>query len=572
MEEGRLKKLEELRSRGIDPYPHRFEVTATIGEVRRRFEKDPPKGKRVRVRGRIKRVSRTEGGYVVRLAEEEVEILVYTEVEGLKEGETYTFEGELSRVEGKLSLIEAHLSEGETISVKKLKEEYDLEPGDEKVSLGGRVVAIREMGKAVFAHIQDLTGRIQIYLRKDLLGDDRFGLFKDFVDLGDILGVRGRVFRTRTGELTVEVEDFKILAKCLHPLPEKWHGIKDTEVRYRQRYLDLIANPDSRKVFLLRSRVIGEIRRFLEENGFIEVETPVLQTVASGANARPFTTYHNYLEMNLYLRIAPELYLKRLIVGGFPRVFEIGKNFRNEGVDRSHNPEFTMVEFYVAYWDYRDLMDFTERLITRVLERVIGGLKVEYMGREIDFSPPFRRLRYFDLLKEKTGRDKDFFLKDEGGLRDLARDLGIEGWDRITHARLIDKVFEKVAEEDLVQPTFVIDFPKVLSPLAKTHREDPDLVERFELVVAGYEIANAYTELNDPIDQRERFLQQIREREKGDEEAMEMDEDFLRALEYGMPPTGGEGIGIDRLVMILANTDSIRDVILFPHLRPKDQP
>ena len=567
--EERLKKVEELRRLGVDPYPHRFEVTSTIGDVRRKFEKDP-KGERVRVKGKVKRVSKVEGGYLLRVSEEEVEILVLTKEEGIRQGEVYTFEGEVSRIEGKLGLTSAVLSEGETVPIKELKSRYDLEPEGE-VSLGGRVVTLRPMGGAVFAHIQDLTGRIQIYLRKDLVGEKKFKLFTEFVDVGDIVGVRGRLFRTRTGELTVEVEDFSILAKCLHPLPEKWHGVRDVEVRYRQRYLDLIANPESRRVFLLRSRIISELRRFLEENGFIEVETPILQPVASGANARPFVTYHNYLEMNLYLRIAPELYLKRLIVGGFPRVFEIGKNFRNEGVDRTHNPEFTMVEFYAAYWDYKDLMDFTEKLIVHLLRNVLGTLKVNYMGREIDFSPPFRKVRYFDLLKEKTGKDKDFFLRDEEGLRSLAKDLGIDGWDRLTHPRLIDKVFEKVAQEELFQPTFVLDFPKVLSPLAKTHREDRDLVERFELVVAGYEIANAYTELNDPLEQRERFLQQLREKEKGDEEAMEMDEDFVKALEYGMPPTGGEGIGIDRLVMILAGTDTIRDVILFPHLRPKDQ-
>lgn len=572
MEEVRLKKLEELRKRGIDPYPHRFEVSSTLGEVRRRFEKDPPEGKRVKVRGTAKRVSKTEEGYMVRLSEEGLEIPVYTREENLRQGETYTFEGEVSRVEGKLSIVNATLSEGEATPLKALKGEYDLDPRYEEVSLGGRIVAVREMGRAVFAHIQDLTGRIQIYLKEDILGKERFSLFKDLVDLGDIIGVRGKLFRTKTGELTVEVEDFKVLAKCLHPLPEKWHGVRDVEVRYRQRYLDLIANPRSRKTFLLRSRVISELRRFLEENGFVEVETPILQTVASGANAKPFVTYHNYLEMNLYLRIAPELYLKRLIVGGFPRVFEIGKNFRNEGVDRSHNPEFTMVEFYAAYWDYTDLMDFTERLILHILERVMGKTRITYMGKEIDFTPPFRRIKYFDLLKEKTGKDKEFFLKDLEGLRNLAKDLGVEGYEKLTHAKLIDKVFDKVAEGELFQPTFVLDFPKILSPLAKTHREDPDLVERFELIIAGYEIANAYTELNDPIDQRERFLEQLREREMGDEEAMAMDEDFVRALEFGMPPTGGEGIGIDRLVMILSDTDTIRDVILFPHLRPKDQP
>ncbi len=568
--EERLRKLENLKGLGLNPYPHRFEVTSTIGEVRRKFEKDP-KGEKVKVKGKVKRVSKVEEGYLLRISEDDVEILVLTKEEGLKQGEVYTFEGEVSRIEEKLGLSFAVLSEGETVPIRDLKARYDLEPEGE-VSLGGRVVTLRPMGKAIFAHIQDITGKIQIYLRKDLIGEERFRIFTEFVDVGDIVGVKGRLFRTKTGELTVEVEDFSLLAKCLHPLPEKWHGIRDVEVRYRQRYLDLIANPESRRVFLLRSRIISELRRFLEENGFIEVETPILQPVASGANARPFVTYHNYLEMNLYLRIAPELYLKRLIVGGFPKVFEIGKNFRNEGVDRTHNPEFTMVEFYAAYWDYTDLMDFTERLVTHLLRKVLGTLKVQYMGREIDFTPPFRRVRYFDLLKEKTGKDKDFFLRDEEGLRSLAKDLGIDGWDRLTHPRIIDKVFERVAEEDLFQPTFVLDFPKVLSPLAKTHREDPDLVERFELVVAGYEVANAYTELNDPLEQKERFLQQLKEKEMGDEEAMEMDEDFVKALEYGMPPTGGEGIGIDRLVMILANTDTIRDVILFPHLRPKDQP
>lgn len=570
MEDTRKKKLEELRKRGINPYPYRFEVTDFIGNVRAKYEKEVPEGLKAKVRGKAKRVSRTEEGYMVRLSDEEnVEILVYTQEEGLKPGEEYIFEGILSRIEGKLSLIEAKLSEGETESIREIKGRFDSDPNREKVSLGGRLVSLRTMGKAIFGHIQDLTGKIQIYLKKDIVGEEKFSFFNEFIDLGDIVGVSGELFRTNTGELTVEVHNFELLAKCLHPLPEKWHGLRDVEVRYRQRYLDLIANPESRRIFLLRSRLVSEMRRFFDERGFIEVETPILQTVASGANAKPFITYHNYLEMNLYLRIAPELYLKRLIVGGFPRVYEIGKNFRNEGVDRTHNPEFTMVEFYAAYWDYNDLMDFTEELFTHLLKNTVGTLKLEYEGKILDFTPPYRRVRYFDLLKEKTGEDKDFFLRDLEGLRSMAKELEIPNYEKLTHAKLLDKVFERVAEEDLIQPTFVIDFPKLLSPLAKTHREDPDLVERFELIVGTYEVANAYTELNDPEDQRERFIEQIKEKEMGDEEAMDMDEDFVRALEYGMPPTAGEGIGIDRLVMILVNTDTIRDVILFPHMRPQ---
>ena len=570
MEEARLEKIKALRERGIEPYPHKFNVTHFIGDVRNKYEKDPPEGLEVVVSGTAKRVSKTEEGYVVRISDEnKIEILVYTQDEGLKQGESYTFKGTLRRVEGKLSVVNARLTDEKPQDIASIKDEYDFDPKEERVSLGGRLVAFRSMGKAIFGHIQDLTGRIQIYLRKDVVGEENFKLFSDMVDLGDILGVEGKLFRTQTGELTLEVESFKILSKCLHPLPEKWHGLKDTEIRYRQRYLDLISNPDSRRTFLLRSKLISEMRRFFEDNGFVEVETPILQTIASGANAKPFTTYHNYLEMELYLRIAPELYLKRLIVGGFPRVFEIGKNFRNEGVDRTHNPEFTMVEFYAAYWDYNDLIKFTEDLFSHLLDKLLGSKKVKYGEWTLDFTPPFRKVRYFELLEEKTGKDKDFFLRDLEGLRKLAGELEIPNYDKLTHAKLIDKVFEKTAEEDLIQPTFVMDFPKLLSPLAKTHREDPDLVERFELIVATYEVANAYTELNDPADQRDRFLEQIKEKEMGDDEAMEMDEDFVRALEFGMPPTGGEGIGIDRLVMILTDTDTIRDVILFPHLRPQ---
>ncbi len=569
MEESREDKLRRIIQKGINPYPYRFETTAFIGEIRSRFEKDPPKNLRKVVRGKVKRVSKTEDGYMIRLSGEEgIELIVYTREE-VSQGEEITFEGILERIEGKLSLRDAIRSDKEPESIAEIKAEFDEDPSDEKVRVAGRLVALRTMGKAVFGHIQDITGRIQIYLRRDIVGEELFSLFNELIDLGDILGFEGRLFRTQTGELTVEVSHFELLSKCLHPLPEKWHGLRDTEVRHRQRYLDLIANPKSRETFLLRSKVIKELRNFLDSRGFVEVETPILQQVASGANAKPFTTYHNYLEMNLYLRIAPELYLKRLIVGGFPRVYEIGRNFRNEGVDRTHNPEFTMVEFYASYWDYTDLMSFTEELLVHILRNVLGTLKVEYQGRDIDFTPPFRRVRYFDLLEEKTGKDKDFFLKDLEGLRKLAKSLEVPGYESLTHARLIDKVFEKTCEEELIQPTFVIDFPALLSPLAKPHRDDPDLVERFELIVSTYELANAYTELNDPRLQRERFLQQLKDKEMGDEEAMEMDEDFIRALEFGMPPTAGEGIGIDRLIMILTNTDSIRDVILFPHLRPR---
>jgi lysyl-tRNA synthetase class 2 len=489
--------------------------------------------------------------------------------QGLRQGEDVVLEGVLTRWEGKLTLDQAVISEGDAFDVSEIKEKYDMNPEDVEVSVAGRVITLRPMGKALFAHLQDATGKLQIYLRQDIVGEVSFKDFEEIVDPGDLLGVRGKLFRTNTGELTVEVKEWVLLAKSLHPLPEKWHGLKDVEVRYRQRYLDLIANEHARKVFFLRSRLISEIRRFLDSKGFLEVETPILQPIASGANAKPFITYHNYLEQNLYLRIAPELYLKRLIVGGINRVYELGKNFRNEGVDTTHNPEFTMLEFYCAYWDYKDLMVFTEELLSYLLNQLVGGLKITYQGKVLDFTPPFKRYRYFELLEEKTGEDKDFFLRDIEGLRKLAKEVGVPKAETLTHAKLIDKVFDLLVEDELWGPCFVIDFPKLLSPLAKSHREDPDLVERFELFVAGKEIANAYTELNDPVEQKERFLEQLKEKEMGDEEAMAMDEDFIRALEYGMPPTAGEGIGIDRLVMLLADVDSIREVILFPALRQK---
>jgi lysyl-tRNA synthetase class 2 len=568
MEQSRLAKLNKLRERGL-AYPYKYEISHNLGELRRQYEREP-QGERVKIKGKVKRVSKQEDKFLIRLEDQKggVEMLVRT-AQGLKQGEDVVLEGILTRWEGKLTLDQAVVSEGDALDVSEVKGKYDMNPENVEVSVAGRVITLRPMGKALFAHLQDATGKLQIYLRQDVVGEASFRDFEELVDPGDILGVKGRLFRTNTGELTVEVKEWVLLAKSLHPLPEKWHGLKDVEVRYRQRYLDLIANEHARRVFFLRSRLISEIRRFLDSRGFLEVETPILQPIASGANAKPFITYHNYLEQNLYLRIAPELYLKRLIVGGINRVYELGKNFRNEGVDTTHNPEFTMLEFYCAYWDYEDLMVFTEELFSYLLNQLVGGLKITYQGKELDFTPPFKRYRYFELLEEKTGKDKDFFLKDVEGLRKLAKEIGVPKAETLTHAKLIDKVFDLLVEDELWGPCFVIDFPKLLSPLAKTHREDPDLVERFELFVAGKEIANAYTELNDPMEQRERFLEQLKEKEMGDEEAMAMDEDFIRALEYGMPPTAGEGIGIDRLVMLLADVDSIREVILFPALRQK---
>jgi lysyl-tRNA synthetase class 2 len=568
MEESRLSKLNKLRERGL-AYPYKYEISHNLGELRRKYEKEP-QGERVKIKGKVKRVSKHEDSFLIRLEDQKggVEMLVRT-AQGLKQGEDVVLEGVLTRWEGKLTLDQAVVSEGDAFDVSEVKGKYDMNPENVEVSVAGRVITLRPMGKALFAHLQDATGKLQIYLRQDIVGEASFKDFEEIVDPGDILGVKGKLFRTNTGELTVEVKEWVLLAKSLHPLPEKWHGLKDVEVRYRQRYLDLIANEHARRVFFLRSKLISEIRKFLDSKGFLEVETPILQPIASGANAKPFITYHNYLEQDLYLRIAPELYLKRLIVGGINRVYELGKNFRNEGVDTTHNPEFTMLEFYCAYWDYEDLMVFTEELFSYLLNQLVGGLKITYQGKELDFTPPFKRYRYFELLEEKTGKDKDFFLRDVEGLRKLAKEVGVPKAETLTHAKLIDKVFDLLVEDELWGPCFVIDFPKLLSPLAKTHREDPDLVERFELFVAGKEIANAYTELNDPIEQKERFLEQLKEKEMGDEEAMAMDEDFIRALEYGMPPTAGEGIGIDRLVMLLADVDSIREVILFPALRQK---
>jgi lysyl-tRNA synthetase class 2 len=563
MEEFREKKLEELAKSQKHVYKYEFESPYFIHDIREKYEKEPRKDKIV-VKATIKRVSKVEDGFVLRIASESgVEMLAYTK-EAFEPNKTYNIEGILSRVEEKLSLIDAKpTEEAPTTSIDDIKKEYDLDPNFEDISIAGRLVALRSMGKAIFGHIQDFTGKLQIYIKKDIVGDEKFKFVEDYIDVGDIIGVKGKLFRTHTGELTVEVFDIELLTKALNNMPEKWHGIKDVEIKYRQRYLDLIANESSRKVFALRSKIIKALRDFFDKNKFMEVETPILQPIASGATARPFVTYHNYLESELYLRIAPELYLKKLIVGGIPRVYEIGKNFRNEGVDTTHNPEFTMVEFYAAYWDYKKLIKFTEELFDYLTD-VTGIKSIETQNGVINLKPPFKVAKFFELLEEKTSKDKSFFLHHEEELKKFAHELGIPKAYTLTKPKLIEKVFEYTVEDELIQPTFIIDFPKTLSPLAKTHRDDDELVERFELYINKKEIANAYSELNDPEDQAKRFLEQKLQKATGDEEAMETDDDFVEALRYGMPPTAGEGIGIDRLVMLFANVDSIRDVILFP--------
>lgn len=563
MEEFREKKLEELAKSQKHVYKYEFESPYFIHDIREKYEKEPRKDKIV-VKATIKRVSKVEDGFVLRIASESgVEMLAYTK-EAFEPNKTYNIEGILSRVEEKLSLIDAKpTEEAPTTSIDDIKKEYDLDPNFEDISIAGRLVALRSMGKAIFGHIQDFTGKLQIYIKKDIVGDEKFKFVEDYIDVGDIIGVKGKLFRTHTGELTVEVFDIELLTKALNNMPEKWHGIKDVEIKYRQRYLDLIANESSRKVFALRSKIIKALRDFFDKNKFMEVETPILQPIASGATARPFVTYHNYLESELYLRIAPELYLKKLIVGGIPRVYEIGKNFRNEGVDTIHNPEFTMVEFYAAYWDYKKLIKFTEELFDYLTD-VTGIKSIETQNGVINLKPPFKVAKFFELLEEKTSKDKSFFLHNEEELKKFAHELGIPKAYTLTKPKLIEKVFEYTVEDELIQPTFIIDFPKILSPLAKTHRDDDELVERFELYINKKEIANAYSELNDPEDQAKRFLEQKLQKATGDEEAMETDDDFVEALRYGMPPTAGEGIGIDRLVMLFANVDSIRDVILFP--------
>ncbi len=438
---------------------------------------------------------------------------------------------------------------------------------EKKIALAGRIISIRKHGHTAFGHLKDGTGSLQFYVRDDEIEEKDFTLF-NMLDVGDIVGLWGILFTTRTGELTLRVRTLVLLSKAIRPLPEKFHGLQDKELRYRQRYVDLIVNDDVMAVFRERSRMIDIIRRFLVRNGFLEVETPVLQPIYGGALARPFVTKHNTLDMDLYLRIANELYLKRLVVGGIERVFEFSKDFRNEGLDRSHNPEFTMLECYAAYWDYEDMMSFVEEMHAELCGEITEDGRISFGGQEIDLTPPWRRLPFFDAIGERTG--EDCMEADEKHLASIAgkHDLdakGIEG-----RGGLLDLLFSELVEPHLIQPTFITDYPVELSPLAKRHRSRAGLVERFEPYIAGFEIGNAFSELNDPLDQRERFEQQARMRAAGSEESHPIDEDYLRALEYGMPPTGGLGIGIDRLVMLFTDSPSIRDVIFFPHMRPEE--
>jgi len=456
-------------------------------------------------------------------------------------------------------------------------ESYNENEPPRTVAVAGRIMSLRRMGKASFCHIQDSRGKIQIYLKKDDLGQ-MYDAFK-LMDIGDIIGVEGFVFRTKMGEITIHAQKLELLAKSLRPLPvvkEKLdeHGNKivydpfsDKELRYRQRYVDLIVNPDVRQVFLKRAKIINAIRKFCDERGYLEVETPILQPLYGGASARPFITHHNALDIDLFLRIADELYLKRLIVGGFDGVYEIGKDFRNEGMDRAHNPEFTMFEVYVPYKDYQWMMSFVEELISTVALAVNGSTRVNIDGREIDFTPPWNRFSMFEAIKEFTGKNIEGASENE--LRAIVKELNIEVEPSAGSGTIIDEIFSEKVEPLLLQPTFITDYPIEMSPLAKKHRAKPGVVERFELIVNGKELCNAFSELNDPIDQRARFEEQMKLRARGDQEAQVLDEDYIRALEYGMPPTAGLGIGVDRLTMLLTNQESIRDVILFPQMKPE---
>lgn len=456
-------------------------------------------------------------------------------------------------------------------SSQEIKDLYDgltKEEIDEKnvsVRIAGRIMTKRGKGKAGFAHIQDLTGQIQIYVRKDSVGDEQYETF-DSADLGDIVGIEGTVFKTQVGELSVKATSFIFLTKALRPLPDKFHGLKDIEQRYRQRYLDLIMSPESKDTFIMRSKIIQSMRRYLDDHGYLEVETPMMHAIAGGASARPFITHHNALDIDLYMRIAIELHLKRLIVGGMEKVYEIGRVFRNEGVSTRHNPEFTMIELYEAYADYRDIMSLTENLIAHIAQEVRGTTTLQYGEYEVDLKPEWKRLHMVDAVKEHTGVDFWKEMTDEEA-RALAKEHGVEVKDNMTYGHVVNEFFEQKVEDKLIQPTFIFGHPVAISPLAKKNPEDPRFTDRFELFIVAREHANAFTELNDPIDQRERFEAQLKEREEGNDEAHMMDDDFIEALEYGMPPTGGLGIGIDRLVMLLTNAPSIRDVLLFPQMR-----
>ena len=448
-----------------------------------------------------------------------------------------------------------------------VKENFDaLAEAETEVKLAGRVMAIRGHGKTCFMDMQDKDGRIQVYVRKDVLGEENYALIK-MMDIGDTVGVTGTVFRTHMGEVSIKAAALEMLSKSLRPLPEKWHGLKDVETRYRQRYVDLIVNPDVRDTFVKRSQIIRSVRDVLDSHGFLEVETPILNTIAGGAAARPFISYHNALDMQVYMRIAPELYLKRLIVGGMDRVYELGRVFRNEGIDNRHNPEFTSVEIYQAFADYRDMMDLTEEVVVKTAEKVLGTTKINYEGTEIELASPWKRISMIDAVKEYAG--KDFTnVTDLEEARAMAKELNVEVEATWGVGKIINACFEEYVEDKLIQPTFITGHPKEISPLAKSNPENPEITDRFEAFIYGREICNGFTELNDPIDQRERFLKQVEERANGDEEANMMDEDFVTALEYGLPPTGGLGIGIDRLVMFLTDSSTIRDVLFFPTMKP----
>ena len=453
-----------------------------------------------------------------------------------------------------------------THTSQEIKDNYDELEGKD-VTVAGRIMAKRIMGKASFCHIQDSTGKIQSYVSINELGEESYKAFKED-DIGDIIGITGFVFKTKTGEISIHAKELTLLSKSLRPLPEKFHGLKDTDLRYRQRYVDLIVNPEVKETFVKRTQIIKEIRKILDEKKYVEVETPILNTIAGGATARPFITHHNSLDIDMYLRIATELYLKRLIVGGFDRVYEIGRIFRNEGMDLKHNPEFTSIELYQAYANLEDMMNLTEELVSKVAERVLGTTKITYQGQEIDLTPAWKRITMIDAIKEVTGVDFNAITTDEEA-QEAAKKAGVPVDPiKTTRGDIIAAFFDEKVEETLIQPTFIYEYPIENSPLAKKLEKDERMTQRFELFIGGREYANAFSELNDPIDQYERFLAQVKQREAGDDEANMMDTDFVTALEYGMPPTGGMGMGIDRLVMLLTDEASIRDVLLFPTMKP----
>ena len=449
--------------------------------------------------------------------------------------------------------------------LEKYKKLKPAEHTKDKVSVAGRLMTARKMGKISFAHLQEESGRIQL-LFKEENGKEIYNLF-NLLDAGDIVGVEGIIFTTKTGEITIEVQKLSLLCKSLYPLPEKYHGIQDPELKYRKRYLDLIMDPEKKKIFSARAKIISAVREFLDKKGFVEVETPILQPIYGGANARPFKTHHNALDIDLYLKISPELYLKRLLVGGFEKVYEITKNFRNEGIDKTHNPEFTMLEFYQAYADYNEMMEMFEELYIHVAQKVIGATKFDYQGKKIDLKKPWKRISMIDAIKEFAKIDVTKY--DDEELRDLVNTYNLQIEGDLTRGTIINALFEELVEEKLTQPTFIIDHPKETSPLTKVHRKNPALIERFEPFINSWEVGNAYSELNDPVEQNKRLKEQAEQLRAGFEEAQPMDEDFVRAIEHGMPPTGGVGVGIDRMVMLFTNSATIRDVILFPTMKPE---